>query len=155
MTLNTYPRIKVFFAFMLCPFFSGLAAVPLMLISILITVFKNSSLIGEVRGSEVFSLFITIPLMAQLIFFLPALVFALILIIVKPVGSFRAYLMISIVGAVVSSVWMFGVVFFFISKVENYHLMRNMFPVFLSFLLGGCSTLAAAYWVLPKRIFSD
>ncbi|CRM25145.1 hypothetical protein [Pseudomonas sp. 37 R 15] len=69
MTLNTYPRIKVFFAFMLCPFFSGVAAVPLMLISILITVFKNSSLIGEVRGGEVFSLFITIPLMAQLIFF--------------------------------------------------------------------------------------
>lgn len=122
-----------------------------MLISILIAVFKNSSLIGEVRGGEVFSLFITIPLMAQLIFFLPALVLALILVFVKPVGRFKAYLMISIVGAVVSSVWMFGVVFFFISEVENYHVMRNMFPVFLSFLLGGSSTWAAAYWFLPKR----
>ena len=150
MTLNTYPRIKVFFAFMLCPFFSGVAAVPLILISILITVFKNSSLIGEVRGGEVFSLFITIPLMAQLIFFLPALVFSLMLVFVKPVGSFKVYLMISVVGAVVSTAWMFGVVFFFISEVENYHVMRNMFPVFLSFLLGGISTWAAAYWCLPK-----
>ncbi|MBJ2246478.1 hypothetical protein [Pseudomonas haemolytica] len=155
MTSSTYPRIKVFFAFLLCPFFAGLVAVPLMLISIMVTVFENSSLIGEVRGGEVFSLFITIPLMAQLIFFLPSLVFALSLVFIKPVGGFKVYVVVSVVGAIVSSVWMFGVVFFFINKVENYQIMRNIFPVVLSFLLGGGSTWAAAYWFLPQSLPSE
>lgn len=152
MTLENYPRKKVFFAFLLCPFFSGLAAVPIMLITIMVTVFSNSSLIGEVRGSELFSLFITIPIMTQLIFLLPALVLAILIIFFKLEGGPRVYVLISIVSAVVSSLWMFSVVFFFISEVENYQVMRNMFPVLLSFLLGGVSTGAAAYWFLPRRL---
>ncbi|MFB3304726.1 hypothetical protein [Pseudomonas sp. AMR01] len=152
MTLENYPRKKVFFAFLLCPFFSGLAAVPIMLITIMVTVFSNSSLIGEVRGSELFSLFITIPIMTQLIFLLPALVLAILIVFFKLEGGPRVYVLISIVSAVVSSLWMFSVVFFFISEVENYQVMRNMFPVLLSFLLGGVSTGTAAYWFLPRRL---
>ncbi|RZI32299.1 MULTISPECIES: hypothetical protein [Pseudomonas] len=152
MRFNMYPSIKVFFAFLLIPFFAGLAAVPFMLISIIVTVVENSSLIGEVRGGEVFSLFITVPLMAQLVFFIPALGFAISLILIKPKGGFKAYLVISIVGAFVSSIWMLGVIFFFISKVEGYQIARNIFPMVLSFLLGGSATWVAAYCFLPQRL---
>lgn len=155
MTLENYPRKKVFFAFLLCPFFSGLAAVPIMLIAIMVTVFSNSSLIGEVRGSELISLFITVPIMTQFIFLLPALILAILIAFFKLEGRLRVYWLISTVSAAVSSLWMFSVIFFFISEVENYQVMRNMFPVLLSFLLGGVSTGAAAYWFLPRRITSN
>ncbi|MCU1778073.1 hypothetical protein [Pseudomonas sp. 14P_5.3_Bac1] len=151
MTLENYPRKTVFFAFLLCPFFSGLAAVPMMLITVLITVFKKPSLIGEVRSGELFSLFITVPIMAQLIFLFPAVVLAIVVTFFKLEGRAGSYLVISIVSAVVSSAWMSSIVFFFISEVENYQLMRNIFPVVLSFLLGGISTGVAAYWFLPRQ----
>ncbi|WP_338513013.1 hypothetical protein VRB20_00715 [Pseudomonas poae] len=155
MTLNAYPRIKVFFAFLLCPFFSGLIAVPFILISIMVTVLGNSSLIGEVRGTEVFSLFVTVPIMAQLIFLFPALALAISLVFLKVERKANVHWVISIVAATVSAAWMFGIVFFFIGKVEGYGVMRNMFPVFLSFVLGGISTWVAAYWSLPQRQSSE
>jgi hypothetical protein len=48
---------KDFFAFLLCPVFAELAAVPFLLISIMATVFENSSLIGEVKRIEIFSIY--------------------------------------------------------------------------------------------------
>ena len=152
MTSDNYPRTKVFFAFLLCPFFSGLAAVPIMLATIMVSVFKRASLIGEVRGSELLSLFITIPMMAQLIFFLPALMLAVFVAFFKLKGRLSVCWAVSSVGAIVSSVWMFCIVFFFISKVEDYEVLRNMLPVFLSFVLGGISTGLAAYWFLPQPL---
>lgn len=121
----------------------------------MVTVLGNSSLIGEVRGTEVFSLFVTVPIMAQLIFLFPALALAISLVFLKVERKANVHWVISIVAATVSAAWMFGIVFFFIGKVEGYGVMRNMFPVFLSFVLGGISTWVAAYWSLPQRQSSE
>ncbi|MFP3492972.1 hypothetical protein SB759_02015 [Pseudomonas sp. SIMBA_059] len=63
-----YSKFKIFFAFLLSPFFAGLAAVPITLLKVMIVVFSDSSLMGEVRGGELLSLFITLPILAEIIF---------------------------------------------------------------------------------------
>lgn len=87
--------------------------------------------------------------------FFPALALAISLVFLKVERKANVHWVISIVAATVSAAWMFGIVFFFIGKVEGYGVMRNMFPVFLSFVLGGISTWVAAYWSLPQRQSSE
>ncbi|UOP10178.1 hypothetical protein [Pseudomonas palleroniana] len=77
--------------------------------------------------------------------------FAFVVVALRLEGGLRVYVVVSAIAALIAGTWMFGVVFFFISKVEDYQVIRNMFPVFLSFLLGGVSVGLTAYWFLPKK----
>lgn len=150
MSGTRYPAVKVFFAFLLCPLFAGLAAVPFMLLKMLIEVFTNPRLIGEVRGLEVFSLFFSMPILAQIIFFIPALVLALVITFLKVRGSRSAYLRISLASAVVAGLWTVWVFFAVISNLDSYRMVETLMPGLLGFLFGGVSMGLAAFWFLPK-----
>lgn len=150
MSGSAYPSIKVFFAFLLCPLFAGLAVVPLMLLKLLITVFTRPQLLGEVRGMEALSLFISIPILTQIIFFVPALVLALVVTLRKVRGSKKVYLMVSLAGATVAAAWAGFMVLSLTSDWEAHWMMDALMPALLCFLYGGVSLGAAAYWFLPK-----
>jgi len=150
MSGSAYPTVKVFFAFLLCPLFAGLAVVPLMLLKLLITVFTRPQLLGEVRGMEVLSLFISIPILTQIIFFVPALVLALVVTLRKANGSKKVYLMVSLAGATVAAAWAGFIVLSLTSDWEVHWMMGGLMPALVCFLYSGVSLGGTAYWVLPK-----
>ena len=150
MSGTRYPAVKVFFAFLLSPLIAGLAAVPFMLLKILIEVFTQPKLIGEVRGLEVFSLFFSVPILAQIIFLIPALVLALVITLLKVRGSRPVYLKISLASAVVAAGWAVWLFSLLISGREGYRMAETLMPGLLSFLFGGVSMGLAAFWFLPE-----
>lgn len=150
MSGSGYPAVKVFFAFLLCPLFAGLAVVPLMLLTLVTTMLTRPHLLGGINGLQAFSIFFSTPILAQILFFIPALVMALVVTLLKARGSKRVYLTVSLVGATVAAAWSVFLLLSLTNDGEKARMMGGLMPALLCFVYGGISMGGAAYWVLPK-----
>lgn len=147
-----YPRRKVFFAFLLCPFFAGLALVPLILISVMVTLFSKPELIGEVRAGELFSLFVLVPLLAQLMFLIPAFVIGLWISSRRVKGCRRNYLTIALAGAAVASGWSLGMLLLLVDSREEGGVVEHLLPLLPGFVMSAVTLGMTAFWFLPRRL---
>ncbi|MBY8952002.1 hypothetical protein GIV23_04115 [Pseudomonas sp. PA-1-2A] len=150
MNVKKYPTMKIFFVFLFCPFFAGLIIGPISLIVMLVGLFSDARLLGQVRGGEAFSVLLTAPLFAELVFFVPSLVFACCISFVKPVRSFKVCRNVSICGAVVASLWMFLSDCYLLRNSAGYSFMDSMLPASIAFFGGALITGLLSYWSLPK-----
>lgn len=150
MNVKKYPTMKIFLVFLLCPFFAGLIIGPISLIIMLIGLFSDARLLGQVRGGEAFSILLTAPFFAELVFFVPSLVFACCISFVKPAKSFKVCRNVSICGAVVASLWMFLADCYLLRNSSGYSFMGSVFPASIAFFGGALVTGLLSYWTLPK-----
>ncbi|AIR88836.1 hypothetical protein [Pseudomonas cremoricolorata] len=150
-----YPRRKVFFAFLLCPFFAGLALVPFILISVMVAVFSKPKLIGEVRAGELFSLFLVMPLLAQLLFLIPAFVIGLWISMRKVEGCRRNYLTIALAGAGVALGWSLAMLLIISSGREEGGVVEQMLSLLPGFVMSAVTLGLTAFWFLPKRLSGE
>lgn len=115
MTPASYPRGKVFLAFLLCPlvpgFIAGLVNSGLMLAHLA----THPRLIGEVRGGEILLMPLLTPLVAFLVFLLPMFVLALGVVLLKVRRSAFSCNVLALLGSVMVTGW----VLLFIRAVVN------------------------------------
>lgn len=150
MNVKKYPTLKIFFVFLFCPFLAGLIIGPISLIIMLIGLFSDARLLGQVRGGEAFSILLTAPFFTQLVFFIPSLVFACCISFVKPTKTFKACRNVSICGAVVASLWMFLADCYLLRNSSDYSFVDSMLPASIAFFGGALITGMLSYWAFPK-----
>ena len=105
MSAIKYPRRKVFFVFLLCPFVLGFFAGIYKFVTLLAHLVSAPSVLGEVRGLELFFMPIIAPFIAQLAFFPPFLGFALVIAWMKVSRTSRSCVVISLVGGSIAMFW--------------------------------------------------
>ncbi|WP_262382368.1 hypothetical protein [Pseudomonas protegens] len=105
MSAAAYPRRRVFMAFFFCPLVLGLVFGAFKFVTLLAHLASNPRLLGEVRGGELLLMPVLAPLVAQVAFLLPFLVFALGVTLLKVYHSPRACAVLALVGASVASLW--------------------------------------------------
>lgn len=142
--------MKIFFVFLFCPFFAGLIIGPISLLVMLIGLFSDARLLGQVRGWEAFSILLTAPFFAELVFFVPSLLFACCISFVKPTKNLKVCRNISICGAVVASLWMFLADFYLLRNSSGYNVVDSIFPASIAFFLGALITGLLSFWTLPN-----
>ena len=152
MNVKTYPAMKIFFIFLFCPFFAGLIIGPISLLVMLIGLFSDTRLLGQVREGEAFSILWTAPFFAELVFFVPSLVFACCISFVQPTRTFKVCRNISICGAVIASLWMFLVDFYLFRNSSSYNVVDSIFPASIAFFAGALITGVLSFWTLPNII---
>lgn len=150
MNVKKYPTMKIFFVFLFCPFFAGIIIGPVSLIIMLIGLFSDARLLGQVRGGEAFSILLTAPFFAELVFFVPSLAVACCIISFKSTKTFKVCRNISICGAVVASLWMLLVDYYLLRNSSGYSVVDSMFPASIAFFGGALITGLLSYWTLPN-----
>ncbi|MCP1509920.1 hypothetical protein J2Y83_000047 [Pseudomonas marginalis] len=151
MNVKTFPAMKVFFMFLLCPFFAGLIIGPIFLIIMFVDLFSDARLLGQVRGGEAFSILLTAPILGDIIFFIPSLVFASCITLLRPANSFKICRIISIYGGATASLWMFMADYYLLRNSSGYNFLDSYVPVSIAFVVGLLVTGGIAYWTLPKN----
>ena len=105
-TEQKYPRWKVFLTLLFCPLFVGFAAIPVLLVRQLAALFSQPRLLGEVRGGEVLVGLMMTPLVVELVFLIPFLVFALWVSLRKTrLSSRQSWYRLAIAGGGLSTLW--------------------------------------------------
>lgn len=122
------------------------------LIVMFIGLFSDARLLGQARGREALSVLVSAPILAELIFFIPAFIFACCIAILRPRNSFRVCVFTSICGGGVASFWMFLVDRYFLHNSYNYSFLDSLLPVVISFFVGGLVNGVLAWWSLPKDL---
>ncbi|MFJ7142000.1 hypothetical protein [Pseudomonas protegens] len=105
MSAAAYPRRRVFLAFFLCPLALGLVVGVLKFVTLLAHLVSNPRLLGEVRGGELMLMPLVGPLVAQVAFLLPFLVFALVVALLKVNRSPRTCAVLALVGGSLATLW--------------------------------------------------
>lgn len=116
MSVENYPRRKVFTVFFLCPFVLGFFAGIFKFFALLVHLGNNPRLLGEVRGLELILMPVVAPVIAQLAFLPPFLVFALIIAWVKVNRTSRNCMLVSVSGGFVATAW----ALLFVAAVVNH-----------------------------------
>lgn len=151
MSVKKYPRFKVMMAFLCCPFFVGLAAGPIILVSMFVELVGKPHLFGEARGGERFMVLVMAPLMAEFIFFIPFLILGSCLALSRVERSQGSVWKVSLGGGFLAVAWL-QVVVFIINDFGRKSLFsdREVF-LFGAFIMAMLGSGVAAYFFLPDK----
>ncbi|WP_278407133.1 hypothetical protein [Pseudomonas rhodesiae] len=150
MNTGKYPHLKVFFAFWFMPFAVGLVAGPVIFVAMVARLFANPRTLGEVHGLELWAVFISTPVMVQLIYLLPALGFALFVTLRRFRKGRSAYKTIALSGGTVAFVWLALLTYLVMRDSEVVWFISNGLPLMAAFLIGALGSGLMAVIALPE-----
>lgn len=146
-----YPRRRVFLGFFFCPLVAGLVAGLYQFVALLAHLASNPRLIGEVRGGELMLVPILAPLMAQLLFLLPALGLALTVMLLKVRRSPRACGVLALVGGSLAALWVLPLIALVVRHSGKVGFSDYQLELLVLFGLGALTCGLAALCFLPGR----
>ena len=145
MTQASYPRGKVFMAFLLCPLIPGFIAGLVNSGLLLAHLASHPRLIGEVRGGEILLMPLLTPLLAFLVFLLPLFALALGVVLLKVRRSAFSCNALGLIGSVMMTGW----VLLFIRAVVN-GVARARYADYLPGMLLLLLTAAVTCWLTAR-----
>ena len=156
MNPNKYPHLKVFFAFWFMPFVFGLAAGPVVFVAMVAQLFSNPRALGEVHGLELWMTFVTTPVLAQLVYLLPALGFALFVTLCAFRKGRRAYKIIALSGGAVAFLWL-TMLDYVVRRgsAKGFVFADNALALISAFFIGAAACVVMALIVLPEPTDGD
>ena len=148
---NKYPHLKVFFAFWFMPFVFGLAAGPVVFVATLAQLFSNPRALGEVHGLELWMVFVTTPILAQVVYLLPALGFALYATLCAFSKGRRTYTIIGLSGGAVAFVWLTWLDYLVMrGSAKGFVFTDNALALISAFFIGAAACALMALIALPE-----
>lgn len=151
---DNYPCKKVMIGFLLSPCISGCLLSLFSIGRILFDVIQNSSIIGEVKTNEIFTIIILPPILWVVVFIPSSLTTAILLCFFRLKRTLRNIISISFFGGLSSTLWIILLLLF----IENINdsikdiLLLEFTPLlFLCFLLQWISYLITSISILPSN----
>lgn len=144
-----YPRRKVFSVFFFCPFFLGLLAGIYKFFSLLAHLVNNPKLFGEVRGLELFLMPILAPVVSQLAFLPPFLIFAVVIAWMKVCRTSRNCVFVSLLGGLIATFWMLLFVVIIEGRVKSSQFSDYISEMAIVFFTSSVMCWFAARFFLP------
>ncbi|MHC8298533.1 hypothetical protein [Pseudomonas sp. ZS1P83] len=145
-----YPRRKVFMAFFLCPLVLGFFAGIFKFVALLAHLASTPRLLGEVRGSELRLMPVVAPLIAQVVFFLPFLGFALVVAWLKVNRTPRNCVVLSLAGGCLAMLWALLFVTAVVRGVKSARFLDYIFEMLMIFIASTATCWLAARFFLPE-----
>lgn len=149
MNSSKYPYLKVFFAFWFTPLAVGVVASPVVFEATLAQLFSNPRALGEVVGLELWMVFFSTPVLAQLVYLVPALGFALFVTLCAFRKGRRAYKIIALSGGTVAFLWITWLASVVLRKSDGFWFADNALPLISAFIIGAVGCGLMAFIVLP------
>ncbi|MBV4458792.1 hypothetical protein KVG96_12595 [Pseudomonas sp. COR58] len=152
-----YPRGKVFLAFFLCPMVVGGIAGVIKTVTVFAHLIDTPKLLGEVRGGELLLMPFLAPFLAQLVFCLPFLFFALAIALMRVRKTALNCLLVALAGAGVAAGWMFWFVLLVVrnNDINGGEISDYWLELSVSFLASMASCWLAARTFLPQQDSED
>ncbi|WP_432216916.1 hypothetical protein ACREYJ_16010 [Pseudomonas kribbensis] len=147
--VKKYPRLKVFLAILLCPLVPGFIASIIKTLATIFHLTMNPRLMGEVVGGELMLMPFLGPLLAEVIFLVPFLVFAMVIALMKIKRTNRACSVIALAGAALAILWVTPFVLAVVSDVKGATFSDEMFGMVVLFVTAMATCWLTARFFLP------
>ncbi len=147
--VKKYSRLKVFLAFLLCPLVPGFIASIIKTLAMIFHLTMNPRLMGEVVGRELMLMPFLGPLLAEVIFLVPFLVFAMVIALMKVKRTNRACSVIALAGAALAILWVPPFVLAVVSDVKGATFSDEMFGMVVLFVTAMATCWLTARFFLP------
>ncbi len=145
----SYPRLKVFLAFLLCPLAPGFIAGLFKTIATVAHLAMNPRLMGEVAGAELMLMPFLGPVLAQVVFLVPFLLFSLVIASMKVKRTSRACSVIALSGAVLATLWVTPFIVAVVRDVESAKFSDEIFGMVVLFVTSMATCWLTARFFLP------
>lgn len=149
-----YPRLKVFWAFLLCPMVPGFIAGIVKTIAAIAHLAMNPRLIGE-AGPELMVMPLLAPFLALLVYLVPFLLFASLIAWMKIERIRRNCTMISLAGAGIATLWVAPFIVAVVRDVDGASYPDYALGLTVLFAAAMTTCWLTAYFFLPHTICLD
>ncbi|WP_282357011.1 MULTISPECIES: hypothetical protein [Pseudomonas] len=146
----SYPRLKVFLAFLFCPLVPGFIAGIIKTIATLAHVAMNPRLIGEVAGAQLLLMPFLAPLLAQAIFLLPFLIFSAVIALMKINRTQRNCTVIALSGACLATLWVVPFIYAVLHDAKGADIAEELIGLATLF-----ATAIASCWLTARLFLPD
>jgi hypothetical protein len=147
--VKKYPRLKVFLAFLLCPLVPGFIASIIKTLATIFHLAMNPRLMGEVVGGELMLMPFLGPLLAEVVFLVPFLLFAMVIALMKVKRTGRSCSVIALSGAALATLWVTPFVLALVSDVNGANFSDEMFGMVVLFVTAMATCWLTARFFLP------
>ncbi|UQS16683.1 hypothetical protein [Pseudomonas sp. HS6] len=144
-----YPRLKVFLAFLLCPLVPGFIASIIKTLATIFHLAMNPRLMGEVVGGELMLMPFLGPVLAEAVFLVPFLLFAMVIALMKVKRTSRACSVIALSGAVLATLWVTPFVLAVLSDVKGASFSEEISGMVVLFVTAMATCWLTARFFLP------
>jgi len=153
--MKKYPRLKIFLAFFLCPLVPGFIGGIVKTLATIAHLAMNPRLMGEVVGGELMLMPFLGPVLAQVVFLVPFLLFPLVIVAMKVKRTNRACSVIALSGASLATLWVIPFVIAMVRDIERARFSDEVFGLVVLFVTALATCWLTARFFLPDPAVVD